>query len=95
MIVFLRPFQFLIFISISINGKSDREIGGNLSDWAKYATQPFHTKHGLVRMHFCYNPVIDKAYYGMDYKSVYDHHGKWDQGAQPNYDTRTNSPSRR
>ena len=69
-------------------------VGGNLTDWGKYATKLVDSPSGEFEMHFYYNPVLDKAYYGMDYKAIFRHQGQWNLEPTPNfiYNTPNNKP---
>ena len=51
--------------------------GGNLKDWGKYETQSFKSPAGEFKMHFYHNPKLNKTYYDMDYKAVYNNQGNW------------------
>lgn len=63
---------------------SDRP--GNLSDWGKYQTVPIHTPGGLARMHFYHNPMTGDVYYGIDFKTIFDHQGKWNLELKPKFE---------
>lgn len=60
--------------------------GGNISDWGKYETQSVMSPIGPYKVHFYYNPVTNDMYFGMDYKTIFNHQGKWDLGLKPNFE---------
>ena len=59
--------------------------GGDLSDWGKYRTPLIDSPSGRFEMHFYKNSVTGEAYYGRDYKAVFEHQGRWNLEPRPNF----------
>ncbi|WP_240992178.1 hypothetical protein [Rickettsiella grylli] len=59
---------------------------GNIYDWAKYSTDSTFSPSGNFQVHFYKNNVTGEIYYGMDYKSVFDHQGRWNFELNPSFD---------
>jgi RHS repeat-associated protein len=45
--------------------------GSDIADWGKYTTPTFRSPAGAFQVHFYYNPIINKVFYGQDYKVVF------------------------
>jgi hypothetical protein len=61
------------------------EQGGHLEDWGKYSTRSVNGPSGKFKVHFYHNEVTGDAYYGRDYKVIFNHQGKWHSEPQPNF----------
>lgn len=51
--------------------------GGNIEDWAKYETKSHSSPSGAFKVHFYKNRSTGALYYGKDYKSVFNHQGRY------------------
>jgi hypothetical protein len=71
-------------LGAKVSGQLQR-IGGNIEDWAKYTTPTISSPSGGFQVHFYKNSVTGKVYYGMDYKSVFNHQGQWNLPPQPHF----------